>query len=117
MFPTGLPGVALLLFRLSIIAQLHLDAGGKFTVPSMNSAFLALEVLSISLAAGLYTPVTVVIGILGETVLWMNTVADRWPSSALIVVNLAILFLIGPGAYSVDARRYGRRVTILTKPR
>ena len=115
MFPSGAPGVALLMLRLSVIGQLHLEATEKLPVPSATAAFLALDVLCAALAAGLYTPVMVVIGVLGDAALWTHSMPDRWPLSALTIVNLAILFLIGPGAYSVDARRYGRRVTILTK--
>ena len=116
MFPTGSPRVALLMLRLSIVAQLHLDTAGRIELPRATALLLALELLCAALAAGLYTPVAVSIGVLLNAVLWMHSSPDRWPQPALVLVNLTILFLIGPGAYSVDARRYGRRVTILTKP-
>lgn len=116
MFPSGAPGVALLMLRLSVVGQLHLDASEKLLVPSATAAFLGLELLCAGLAAGFYTPVAVVIGVLGDAALWSHSMPDRWPLSALTIANLTILFLIGPGAFSVDARRYGRRVTILTKP-
>jgi uncharacterized membrane protein YphA (DoxX/SURF4 family) len=115
MFPTGAPGVALLMLRLSVVGQLHLEAAEKLPTPSAAATFLALEVLCAALAAGIYTPVAVVVGVLGDAALWTHSMPDRWPLSALTVVNLIILFLIGPGAYSVDGRRYGRQVTIFTK--
>lgn len=115
MFPGGAPGVALLLLRLSVIGQLHLEAAEKLPAPSAAAALLALEVLCAALAAGIYTPVAVVVGVLGDAALWAHSMPDRWPLSALTIANLTILFLIGPGAYSIDARRYGRRVTVFTR--
>ena len=115
MFPTGAPGVGLLMLRLSVVGQLQLDTTGKLAVPSATAAFLALEVLSAALAVGLYTPVAVVIGVLGDAALCAHSTPDRWLLSAITISNLTILFLIGPGAYSIDARRYGRRVTVFTK--
>jgi uncharacterized membrane protein YphA (DoxX/SURF4 family) len=116
MFPAGSPGVALLMLRLSIVAQLHLDTTGRIELRRATALLLALELLCAALAAGLYTPVAAAIAVLLDAVLWVHSSPERWPQAALVLVNLTILFLIGPGAYSVDARRYGRRVTILTKP-
>jgi len=35
----------------------------------------------------------------------------------LAFAHFIILLLLGPGAYSLDARLFGRRVTVLTSPR
>jgi hypothetical protein len=41
---------------------------------------------------------------------------SQWPFLGLSVMYAMSLALLGPGAYSLDSRRFGRRIIIPVKP-
>lgn len=111
MFPQGGPGVALLLLRVSVVAFLIL------AVANYNASNLLVVggavLVSISLLIGFLTPflcVIVVALVIG------NIIINPHASSVLCVIaiaNATALGLLGPGAYSLDSKLFGRRVTIV----
>ena len=107
MFPSGAPGAALLLLRLSVAASLLLDVAGH--PPTL--VFWGALLLVFLLCAGLATPVAAVLACLFEILLFAAG-PSNFPLlvSALVAIALALL---GPGAWSVDARMFGRRVIVL----
>ncbi len=107
-FAGGWPGMGLLIQRFLIGTILF---RGAF-LQSGASPFLTTVVLpliaSVLLVIGLGTPY---IGLLVATVqvwLFFSGAADLW--TAIIVCGLGVsLAMIGPGAWSMDARFFGRR--------
>lgn len=119
MFPQGGPGVALLLLRISVAAILVLSAVNRLSNFSHLLAGAAVLV-GVLLVIGLFTPVSS----LATVVLSLtNLLIDGHPSnSVIIVVATAILesialALLGPGAYSLDAKLFGRRVMVVPPPK
>jgi hypothetical protein len=115
MFPQGGPGVALLLLRISVVAFLIIIAVNYYG--SYHGLVLAAVLLiSVSLLIGLITPYLCSIAIvlvIGNMIINPNT------SSIVCVIaiaNAAALGLLGPGAYSLDSKLFGRQVTIV-RPR
>ena len=108
MFPTGAAGIALLILRLSAAATL-LSFGLRRSPVSLWSVCAAALPAS-ALCLGLLTPYAAVIGCLVElaAVIWFR---DQ-PAVPVImsIVNTAGLAVLGPGAYSLDARFFGRRI-------
>ena len=73
----------------------------------------ATVLLSIPLFAGFLTPIAAVFGLLLHGAIWLKFGAGS-PAAAIIVpLDLVALTLLGPGGYSVDALRFGRRVVVL----
>ena len=111
MFPGGWPGAGLLLLR--VAAALPLLIGGSFELRGVPHSwgyatqFIAV-IDGVLLLAGLWTPVA------GT----LKTVIEIWiifTSGHALVAHLlrailgASLVMLGPGAWSVDARLFGRK--------
>jgi putative oxidoreductase len=110
-FPRGAPGIGLLLLRLAVGLAVGVFAvmalrGGLPIAPSLFYGGLA--VLGFLLLAGLWTPIAgaiLALAALGNAIVRPE---DRW-SWVILAVLAAALGLLGPGAWSVDARIYGWR--------
>ena len=113
MFPGGAPGCGMLILRVAVAASLHIGPSGHFVVHPNMPAFIALAALSGSLALGLLTPlVSLLAGIVAAAV--ALTDATSVATAALLgPLYAVVLMLLGPGAYSLDARLFGRRVVVL----
>lgn len=109
MFPTGSPGVALLLLRIALSALL-LD-GVLPALAKLGPLWLSFGPWSIAigLCLGLATPVLTVAAIVVEAGTWWATGVSLGAAHACAILDAAALGLLGPGGYSLDARLFGRR--------
>lgn len=110
-FADGWPGIGLLLQRLITggtlvyygIAVLKESHATGIVVPEITGAVLGLLIV-----AGLWTPV---VGALVAAVqVWIALAGARDEGTAIILAVLGgTLAMIGPGAWSIDARLFGRK--------
>jgi len=115
-FPDGSPGFGLLLLRLGAgIALIHSGAAGFFVENPLPSA-IAQSAIAVAtggfLVAGLWTPVLSALAALDQ--IWIvlslqSSARDGDWIYVLLAVVCASLAMVGPGAWSVDARLFGRR--------
>jgi hypothetical protein len=116
MFPQGRPGVALLLLRISLAATLLVSLAKRPDVssaPLLFAAILVVCLVSVSLSVGFLTPL---LSIIAGVAVIANLLIDFNLGNFIClfsIVNAAALALLGPGAYSVDARLFGRRVIVI----
>jgi uncharacterized membrane protein YphA (DoxX/SURF4 family) len=109
-FAHGAPGVGLLLLRV-VAGVVLIEEGVRLLVggPSIGSS--VLDVLAIGLGvfliAGLWTPI--VAALITVYALWNVFSSPYIPRWALLAAAAAALALIGPGAWSLDARLFGWR--------
>jgi hypothetical protein len=103
MFPTGAPGLALVLIRTALGAGLIVTAIGS-TGQGLN--WFAMAVAA-GLAAGVATPMLSVLCVAIDV--YRMTTGTPTAPCALHVVNAVALALLGPGAYSLDSHFFGRR--------
>ena len=113
-FPSGWPGAALLLLRGSVALAVLLPACSQRQVlPS--PVLLALILLSAILCAGFLTPVVAVLAAAVHLVAAVNSGMGNEGATVVAIVDALALALLGPGAYSIDARRFGRRLVELPR--
>jgi len=114
-FAAGWPGTGLLLQRFLIGTILLREAFLRLGGAGPHFALLALPLIaSVFLVIGLGTPY---IGLLvAATQLWRIFAGSADPWTAVIVCGFGIsLAMIGPGAWSVDARFFGRKHVEIVK--
>ena len=119
-FARGAPGAGLLLMRVAAGAGLIVNAlSGLGAGPAL--AFVVLDTLGaatgVLLVAGLWTPIAGALAAVIET--WHAFVDPAHVRShALLAIIGAALALLGPGAWSIDARLFGwKRVEIRDQKR
>ncbi|EJL33396.1 hypothetical protein [Novosphingobium sp. AP12] len=104
-FPAGSAGAALLLFRCSLALSLATQALPKF----VNDVWPAiiLGILVVAIALGLYLRISAILS-MGVIALMMGSLADQSAAHLAHALDAVALALIGPGAFSIDARLFGR---------
>jgi putative oxidoreductase len=115
-FPDGWPGLGLLLLRLgAAIALISFGIGGLDDALG-QSLNLTLSLVAVAggllLLFGLWTPIAGMMVAVDE--LWsiyslhFSQQADQW-LHILLAILAAGVAMLGPGAFSVDARLFGRK--------
>ena len=114
-FPAGAPGAGLLLFRLALAIALLTDVPQLFAADLQTYTLAACITLAGLLALGLLTPLAAVAGAgvaVACALTCLHPDLTRDLTQAALMLSLA---LIGAGAYSIDARLYGRRHIIVPR--
>jgi uncharacterized membrane protein YphA (DoxX/SURF4 family) len=113
-FATGAPGTGLLLLRLACATILigHASANLRDTLEFPELLFQAVAIgLGLLLIAGLWTPIAATVAAFDALLTGLSH-----PASArywLVAVVCVALALLGPGAWSIDAKLFGwKRIKI-----
>jgi putative oxidoreductase len=109
-FPDGLPGHGLLLLRLTLgLPLIFWGAAGHLTAIPQSVAAIA----GIFLVSGLFTPVAGAIIALAQLWIALSPASANEVEKSMrlfVAAAAASVAMLGPGAWSVDARRFGRKV-------
>jgi putative oxidoreductase len=106
-FPEGWPGAGLLFLRaVAVIAPIQHGVAGLLTVLVILRLMAAGAATLLLL--GLWTPLAGVLMAVAELCLVLSHPVDPWIHILLGALGVA-LAMLGPGAWSLDARRFGRK--------
>jgi len=124
-FPGGWPGVGLLLLRVAvgtvIVAQGALYLAGAAAFSVWLAGLLAIA-SGASLLLGFLTPIGAIltgVGCGAMTLSWIpspeHSLIELKLSAIMLVIVAGAILLLGPGAFSIDARLFGRREIIIPR--
>jgi putative oxidoreductase len=120
-FPDGWPGHGLLLLRLTLgLPLIYSGAAGLAAAHLTALPQLAAGIAGIFLVFGLFTPIAGAVIVLTQAWLTFSPAFVNGAESSMrlfLGAAAASLAMLGPGAWSVDARRFGRKVFEIGEPR
>ncbi|HEY5756751.1 MAG TPA: hypothetical protein VIU34_13060 [Steroidobacter sp.] len=112
MFPRGRPGIALLLLRASVVITLLADCLAHRAAPSIWIQAGSIPI-AVALSLGFLTPIAATATLIVHILIWLLIDFSPWSIVIVATLDAVALALLGPGAYSIDAYRFGRRVLVL----
>ena len=114
MFPTGTAGAALFLLRISVAATLVVDGIAHWAPVTSFWILLAIAIPAIFLSFGFLTPYLSAVSGLIHLGILITMSGDGQFHAATSALYCVILAVLGPGAYSIDARVFGRRLLTIS---
>ena len=112
MFPTGWAGFGLVLLRLSVAVALA-TVGLEEAHQLGRWSSVVVATICLSLAAGYLTSLSTFATLVVSAWIWSMFGVDSAALAAITTFDCVALVLLGPGAYSIDGYRFGRRVVVL----
>jgi uncharacterized membrane protein YphA (DoxX/SURF4 family) len=115
-FANGWPGLGLLLLRLLTTAALihqGLSAFHKTPASVLQTPQVIVAAAAVLLFVGLWTPIAGTVAAFAEVWIAFWQSGDPWYPVMLGALGVA-LAMLGPGAWSIDARLFGRKHIDLT---
>ncbi|HET6861597.1 MAG TPA: hypothetical protein VFH91_01075 [Pyrinomonadaceae bacterium] len=119
-FPNGAPGFALFFLRALVSITLFVQAANYLRTPEINLSgwivMSAMAIVGLCFALGFMTPLmssVLVLGALAIGLSWVPSPSQNLLDTQFSIVNLVVVAAaigaLGPGAFSLDARMFGRR--------
>jgi uncharacterized membrane protein YphA (DoxX/SURF4 family) len=110
MFPDSYCGRALIMFRVSAAGTFVMLSIHRGIPPAFSLVILIQLLLTVALILGFMTPIVSAVCCCWElSTLFGYPEIDKL-STIFAAMSVAALGFLGPGAFSLDARLYGRRV-------
>lgn len=114
LFPQGRPGLGLILLRVCVAASLAMPLARADAAASHAAVAWLLGTLMVGVLAGFLTPLfgvlVVAVAVVDIVQIHHSDLLLRIGCSGFAALAAVALALLGPGAYSIDAWLYGRRV-------
>jgi uncharacterized membrane protein YphA (DoxX/SURF4 family) len=121
-FPPGLPGLGLLLLRLSLAVCLTAEGAARAMGAvnglgsNLRDTVFGLVLIGLSLPVGLGALTPFAHGGVVLVALLSLGLGGNWEVSLLQIAGALAVALVGPGAYSIDGRLFGPRKIVLPPP-
>jgi uncharacterized membrane protein YphA (DoxX/SURF4 family) len=124
-FPLGWPGVALLLLRAAVGAALAIEGAACFAGEDPPGGWRSVIgvlglLIGAALVIGFLTPIAALLAellSLSIALSWLpSSIPDVFggaPATIFLIVMAAAVLFLGPGAWSLDARLFGRREIVI----
>jgi hypothetical protein len=109
-FPAGTAGVALLILRGTVAAALLVNGVASWNLMTSRWILIGFALPAAFLCLGFMTPYCALICCVTELATLMTPECGNRFHLCTSILTSAVLAMVGPGAYSIDARIFGRRL-------
>jgi hypothetical protein len=117
MFPTGMAGIALIVLRSVVAVTVIGDTTRRSFLSSVPVIDVFVALMGLCLFLGFLTPYCAALSCLLEFASLMTTGTSNHLQLGLSALTASAEVALGPGAYSLDARLFGRQlIKIPPKP-
>jgi uncharacterized membrane protein YphA (DoxX/SURF4 family) len=106
MFPANGAGFALVILRCCVVLQLVLASTAIVEGISPVPKIILVAATVLALCLGAFSPLGCLISVLLQAIWLQPDCYAGWQLIVPLALPIALL-LLGPGAYSIDAKRYG----------
>ena len=110
MFPTGTAGIGLLVFRVCAATTLVVDGAARPGIATSGWMPLCFVVPALFLCMGFLTPYCSTFSCLVQLAALLITGGQNSFHIVVSLINSGAVAMLGPGAYSLDAHIFGRRL-------
>src|SRR5215813_6082244 len=116
MFPTGMAGVGLLVLRSVVAVTLIADTSRRAFLSSVSTVDIFVALVGLCLCLGFLTPYCAALSCLLELTLLITSGTSNHLQLGMSALTASAQAALGPGAYSVDARLFGRQLIKIPEP-
>ena len=110
MFPTGSAGIALGVLRSVVAVTVLVNAAVYWPTGSIHIVRAIATLVALCMFLGFLTPYCAALSCFLELALLVTTDAPNRLQLGLSALTAAATVVLGPGAYSIDARLFGRQL-------
>jgi hypothetical protein len=110
MFPTGMAGIALIVLRSVVAVTLISDTSTRIFLSSLPIIDIFVALIGLCLCLGFLTPYCAALAGLLEFTLLMTGATSNHLQMGMSALTASAQVALGPGAYSLDARLFGRQL-------
>src|SRR5262249_25275328 len=110
MFPTGSPGIALVVLRSVVAVTLIADTYRRIFLTSSPVIDIFVALIGLCLCLGFLTPYCAALSCLLEITLLVTSANSNHLHLGMSALTASAEAVLGPGAYSLDARLFGRQL-------
>ena len=110
MFPEGRAGVALGVLRCIVAATVFVESGACRPTGATQIVQAIAAIAALCLLPGFLTPYAAALCCLLDLTLLLTAHAPNGFELSTSALTAAVASVLGPGAYSVDARLFGRKL-------
>lgn len=105
LYPAGMPGTGLLILRISVLVFLLSFSGDRFTTVSLEA--IMIDMIACLIGFGLFMRTAACMSV---AVACVEYGMEQAISTGLLahVLDAIVLAICGPGAFSLDAKLFGR---------
>ena len=114
MFPAGAAGWGLLLLRLCAAGMLAHVSISNESVPNATWEVTGTIILAGALCLGALTPIACSVSAVAQVIIALRAHQSDPFQFAFSLSVTVVVFLLGPGAFSLDSRLFGRRLIVHT---
>ena len=111
-YPSGIPGIALVLLRLSVAILLFADGDSRSSLARSNPLFFFTLAVAAALCAGGGTKLAAFLALAVQALLLVRSPQENIVLSAIFMTQSLSAAMLGGGYYSIDGFVYGRKRVI-----